>query len=219
MENENKQNQATDSVGKIEFAGRSFEKTEKGFEELQAYGKELSALTGRQSNEVGEARKQLSQFQRIVAELPEEVKQVLQSEDASPEGKMLAQFIGKRLLEETEAKATSQLKEWYQEAVEGVVQEMPELAQQVDKEFIEAFLLKHNLHAATDPLTEAKSLLSKKVKKAEPGKKEDKSSQDSTHISVDGGGTGSAKVSRSQNQTKQVQPVDVWSAFGINKPE
>jgi hypothetical protein len=178
---EEKENQATDSISSLKFAGREFPDTPEGRQQLEEYGQQLSTLLGRQSNEVGQARKSLAKYQRMVSELPEPVKLILESEDASQEAKLLAQFMAQDKLKAAEKEETSLRDSWYQQASEEVLKELPELKDSLDADLIDAVLRKHALHESEDPLGEAKRLFEKRVKRAAP-----QSQDDAANVSVDG---------------------------------
>jgi hypothetical protein len=182
----NEKEQSTDSTS-LKFAGREFPDTPDGRKQLEEYGQQLASLVGRQSNEVGQARKSLAKYQRIESQLPEPIKMVLESDDASPDAKLLAQYMYQEKLQAAQRDDSSHRDEWYQRAAELVLEDLPELKDSYDADIVDALLRKHSIHEREDPLGEARKLLEPKVKrKAAPKVEED------GHVSVDG----SARSSR-----------------------
>jgi len=198
----NEKDNATDETT-LRFAGREFPKTPEGFAQLESYGKELSGLVGRQSNEVGQARKSLAKYQRIEASLPEPIKMVLESEDASQDAKLLAQFMYNEKLQAAQKDDSSHRDQWYGRAAELVLEEMPELQDTYDVDMIDGYLKKHAIHSLEDPLGEAKRLLASKIRK--PKASEAKSAQEEAgHVSVDG----SSRSSRARSGTEESAKAD-----------
>jgi hypothetical protein len=196
-----KKDKSTDSAT-LKFAGREFPETVEGRRQLEEYGQQLATLAGRQSNEVGQARKSLAKYQRIEAQLPEAIKVVLESPEASDDAKLLAQYMYQEKLSAVEKSDSSRKDEWYSQAAESVLEEMPELKDTYDVEVIDAVLRKYSVHSAEDPLSEAKRILSSKVKKASPKKEED-----SGHVSVDGS-SGGRRAPTSEEKSKESKDSD-----------
>jgi archaellum component FlaC len=197
MTNENNDSkestQATDSTEALEFAGRKFPNTAEGLEQLKTYGNELSALVGKQSNEVGQSRKTIAKYQRMVEELPAPVKMILESEDSSQEAKLLAQFIAQDKLQAVEKANTSYHDKWYEELSGRVLEELPDLQNTYDSDTIDAVLRKHSIHTSEDYLGDAVKLFKGKIKAAP------KNSHPTENVSVD------ASSPRGQRSPKEEQ--------------
>lgn len=191
-----KKDKSTDSAT-LKFAGREFPETVEGRRQLEEYGQQLASLAGRQSNEVGEARKSLAKYQRIESELPEAIKVVLESEEASEDAKLLARYMYQERVQAVEKTDSSRRDEWYEQAAESVLEAMPELKDTYDAEVIDALLRKYSIHSSEDPLGEAKKILSKKVKVTAAPKEED-----SSHVSVDGS-SGGRRAPASEEKTDE----------------
>lgn len=181
---ENENNQATDEISYLEFAGRKFPDTPEGRAQLKGYGEALSHLVGRQSNEVGEARQKLAKYQRIESQLPEPVKMILESEEASQDAKLLAQFMYSEKLKEAQKDDSSRRDQWYHQATEKVFETLPELKETYDEDIIDALLRKHTLHESEDPLGEALKILTPKVRKPKASAAEPKEESKAV-VSVD----------------------------------
>jgi hypothetical protein len=198
--------QATDNTDALEFAGRRFPNTPEGLEQLKSYGNELSALVGKQSNEVGQSRKAIAKYQRMVEELPAPVKLILESDEASQEAKLLAQFIAQDKLQQLEKANTSYHDKWYEELSASVLEALPDLKDIYDADIIDAVLRKHSIHNSEDYLGDAVKLFK--------GKAAPKNSQPTANVSVD------ASSPRGQGRPKDEAKVpedsgDFFSALGI----
>lgn len=202
--------QTTDSTGQIEFLGRKFDKTPEGEAQFREFEAKLAKMIGSQSNEVGQARKTIAKYQRMVEELPEPIRVILQSEEASPEAKILANYIAQDTQKKSERSDISRRDQWYADVSESVLEELPELKEQYDVDVIDAVLRKHSIHDSEDPLGDARKILSGKVKK----KAAPSSASSQANVSVDGSSQ-SAPRGTQEKKTEPDSSGDFFAALGI----
>lgn len=199
------ESQATDG-NFVEFAGRKFPDTVEGRAQLKGYGEALSTLVGKQSNEVGQARKQLQKFQRIESSLPEPVKMILESEEASQDAKLLAQYMYQEKLKSSQIEDSSRQNDWYSAASESVLEALPELKDTLDVDLIDAYLKKHAIHEAEDPLGEALRLLTPKARR----KAADEGVREASHVSVDASSPRSTQSNSPKTQPSAATAEDYF---------